>query len=131
MTFKLKACLGRVKTGTERPLCRHTSPERKHGIPSKIKWNKTRGNIPIRGLDHATVKVRNPLTQIELVMYGEAINMRTEYYEGSGRSAPQVFKTSSLKEPDDGWEQHILTCCLGRINQPGCEVCSPQALESL
>lgn len=123
--------LRRVKPSTVRPLCRHTSPERKHGIPSKFKWNKTRGNIPIHGLDHATMKVRNPLPEIELVMYGKAINVRTEYYEGSGGSAPQVLKMSSLKEPEHGWELHILTCSLGRIIQPGCEACSPQALESL
>lgn len=131
MTFKLKACLRRVKPSTVRPLCRHTSPERKHGIPSKFKWNKTRGNIPIHGLDHATMKVRNPLPEIELVMYGKAINVRTEYYEGSGGSAPQVLKMPSLKEPEHGWELHILTCGLGRIIQPGCEACSSQALESL
>lgn len=41
-------------------------------------------------------------------MYGGAINLRPEYYEGPGRSAPRGFRTSSLEEPEDGWELHIL-----------------------
>lgn len=43
---------------------------------------------------------------------------------------PRSAGTPRLKEPRGGWELRALTCSLGRVNQPGCEFCSPQALKS-